>query len=333
MQGVLKWVGLQINSLVPVPSEIVENPPHEVIADLNSHIWVNVKDSFKFLSNGSLIYTSEKEDGFCHLYLLKKGETLNLTEGKFQVLGSSIWVDEASEVVYFQANPNPLETHLFSLSYADGSASEMTQLTTSGFSHGIEFDVATGLYVTSFSNVRSITKVNVFSVKNPSSPICGINAPYYVFDDPFYVEPEIVSFEGNDGVQLYAAYMKPKNYREGVPHPTLIYLYGGPHVQLVKNHYALTMTPLMRLMCSFGYVVAVVDNRGSFNRGLEFEGLVKHKMGQVEVQDQVRLVEFLVKQGLTDPRRVAVTGWSYGGYLTLMCMSQRPDIFKVHSTS
>eukprot|EP00475_Leptophrys_vorax_P004821 TRINITY_DN12886_c0_g2_i2.p1 TRINITY_DN12886_c0_g2~~TRINITY_DN12886_c0_g2_i2.p1 ORF type:complete len:253 (-),score=55.31 TRINITY_DN12886_c0_g2_i2:104-862(-) len=138
-----------------------------------------------------------------------------------------------------------------------------------------------------------------------------------------------MSFTGDDDVRLFAAVMKPSNFKEGVPHPTVIYLYGGPHVQLVRNHYALTMNPLMRLMCSFGYVVGVVDNRGSFNRGLKFEGMLKHKMGQVEVQDQVKLVKTLVDAGITDPKRVAVSGWSYGGYMTLMCMSQRPDVFKI----
>ena len=79
--------------------------------------------------------------------------------------------------------------------------------------------------------------------------------------------------------------------------------------------------------CDRGYLVLMLDNRGSFRRGLQFEGELKHKMGTVEVEDQVCGVKWLVKEGLADPSRVGVYGWSYGGYMSLMCLMQAPDVF------
>ncbi len=112
-------------------------------------------------------------------------------------------------------------------------------------------------------------------------------------------------------------------------YPTVVAVYGGPHVQLIRDEWNMMENMRWQVLTGLGYVVAVCDGSGSWNRGLAFEGRLKHKMGQVEVQDQVLLVKELVARGITDPSRVAVTGWSYGGYLSLMCLAQAPEVFKI----
>ena len=125
--------------------------------------------------------------------------------------------------------------------------------------------------------------------------------------------------------ELHAAVYRPDG--DG-PFPTVVWVYGGPHAQLVTRSWATTVAMRAQLLRQEGFCVAVVDGRGSTARGLAFEGALRHRMGTVEVDDQVRLVESLVAEGTTDPARVGIYGWSYGGYMSALCLARRPDVFR-----
>src|SRR5690606_4538423 len=111
----------------------------------------------------------------------------------------------------------------------------------------------------------------------------------------------------------------------GQQYPLILNPYGGPHGQRVKKSWSLDFN---EILARRGYVVMVIDNRGMWNRGLKFEAAIKNAMGTVEIADQVAGVEHLVKEGYIDRERVGFWGWSYGGYMTLMALSQAPDVFK-----
>jgi dipeptidyl-peptidase-4 len=107
-----------------------------------------------------------------------------------------------------------------------------------------------------------------------------------------------------------------------------VQVYGGPHAQTVNNSWAMTVSMRAQYLRSLGFLVFLLDNRGSARRGLEFESALRHALGSVEVRDQVDGVRWLVNQGLADPQRVGIYGWSYGGYMALMCLAQAPDTFQ-----
>ena len=115
--------------------------------------------------------------------------------------------------------------------------------------------------------------------------------------------PELVTIENRAGVPLHGALYRPSG---AGPHPAIVYVYGGPHVQLVANSWAMTIAMRVQYLRSQGYLVFVLDNRGSTRRGLAFEGAIKHDMGHLEVEDQADGVAWLVAQGLADPARVGV---------------------------
>jgi dipeptidyl-peptidase-4 len=123
-------------------------------------------------------------------------------------------------------------------------------------------------------------------------------------------------------------YTPPEKYGPG-PHPTVIWVYGGPHAQLVTNGWGMTVSMRAQYLRSRGFLVFVLDNQGSTGRGVRFERPIRHHMGRIGVEDQVDGVRWLVEQGLADAKRVGVYGWSYGGYMALMCLAQAPDTFKV----
>jgi dipeptidyl-peptidase 9 len=311
---------------------IKEEEPEKIgktIFSDNSKYWINVRDNFVFLSDGSLICSRESDsDGYAQLYMIHTDQDpKQLTFGEFCVVGNKIWVDESRKSVFYLCNKD-IENHLFTCSYE--SPSLALQLTPDGCDHNVSLSIDFGVFAMTFSNVSTTAKTRFFDIDLEKKSISLLSElkPSSLLNEKDSVSVDLISFNTNDGVKLFGAIVKPPNY-DGKALPTVIYAYGGPHVQLVRNHNALARNPVVRVLASSGYIVGVVDNRGSFNRGLAFEGLLKHKMGQVEVQDQVSMVNYLVSNGYTEPNRVAVTGWSYGGYLTLMCLSQRPDVFKV----
>jgi dipeptidyl-peptidase-4 len=128
---------------------------------------------------------------------------------------------------------------------------------------------------------------------------------------------------------LHGALYRPATHFGPGPFPTIVSVYGGPHAQRVTNSWEVTVDMRAQYLCNLGYLVFVLDNRGSARRGLQFEGVIRHRMGQAEVEDQVDGVNWLVAQGLSNPDRVGIYGWSYGGYMTLMCLARAANTFKV----
>ncbi|KAJ8531749.1 hypothetical protein ON010_g14213 [Phytophthora cinnamomi] len=143
--------------------------------------------------------------------------------------------------------------------------------------------------------------------------------------------PKIISVPTRDGKEtLYGAvYLPdPKIYGDG-PHPTLVSVYGGPHVQRVARMWAMTVDMRAQRFRDMGYAVLKVDNRGSFRRGSAFEGAIKHCMGTIEILDQQDAVRKLVDEGITIEDRVGIYGWSYGGYMSAISLMKAPETFKL----
>ncbi|KAI8393595.1 uncharacterized protein BYT42DRAFT_609376 [Radiomyces spectabilis] len=156
---------------------------------------------------------------------------------------------------------------------------------------------------------------------------------------------ELFTFPANDGTRLHGCLYKPRNYAAGNSYPTILYIYGGPKTQLVTNDFKFAR--LLRYLMStyFGFAVVIMDGRGSCDRGLKFESYIKHKLGMIELKDQIAGLQYLANSkfgaqatedgmlhSVIDLDRVAVTGWSYGGYLSLMGLAQYPDLFKIAIT-
>ncbi|XP_015766566.1 PREDICTED: dipeptidyl peptidase 9-like [Acropora digitifera] len=132
------------------------------------------------------------------------------------------------------------------------------------------------------------------------------------------------------GHQVYGMIFKPPNIEPGFKYPTVLFLYGGPHVQLVTNAHKGFRFLRLHTIAKLGYVVVIMDCRGSAHRGLQFEGHLKNRLGQVEIEEQVEGLQYVAKAtDFIDLSRVAIHGWSYGGYLSLLGLVQRPDVFKV----
>ncbi|XP_013995317.2 dipeptidyl peptidase 9 isoform X1 [Salmo salar] len=350
-------------SLEAVPEDVHPYIVYEETTD----IWINVHDIFyPFVQTSeddfSFIWVNESKTGFSHLYkitsTLRPGcyqwsgnythtegdfkcaikEEVTLTSGEWEVLarhGSKIWVNEASKLVYFQGTRDtPLEHHLYVVSYQ--SPGDVVRLTKPGFSHSCSISKNFDMFVSHYSNVSTPPCVHVYKLTaSEGDPLHMVpefwasmmEAPGCPGD---YKSPEIFDFPGKSGFQLYGMVYKPHNLQPGKKHPTVLFVYGGPQVQLVNNSFKGMKYLRLNTLASLGYAVVVIDGRGSCQRGLEFEGALKNKMGQVEIEDQVEGLQYVSERfNFVDLSRVAIHGWSYGGFLSLMGLIQRPNVFKV----
>ena len=292
-----------------------------------SDVWINLHNMFRSLKDGNFIWASERS-GFRHLYLYDGDGNLvrQLTEGDWAIDALS-GVDQDAGLVYFTGTKDgPTECHLYSVPLEGGL---ITRLTQDAGTHIVTLDHASNRFVDTFSSTNTPPTVTLRSLQDGSA-LHTIHST----DDPRVDElalspPELVSIESRDGETLHGALYRPAPEFGDGPHPTVIYTYGGPHAQVVNNHWSMTCAMRSQYLRSLGYLVFCLDNRGSARRGLEFEGVIKHNMGDIEVRDQVDGVRWLIDNGLADPDRVGVYGWSYGGFMTLMCLARTSGVFKM----
>ncbi|HEU5198512.1 MAG TPA: S9 family peptidase, partial [Ktedonobacterales bacterium] len=293
-----------------------------------SEYWINLeRKPIILLEDGRFLWLSERS-GFRHLYLYQKDGLLlrQLTDGEWMV-DAVRGVDEQGRQVYFTGNrEHPTETQLYAVSLEGG---DVRRITPEPGTHQVTVDAARQQFVDVYSALDTPPRVLLRSLTD-GIVRHTLELPTDPRIEEFGLEPpELVTLTNREGITLYGAlYRPPAQYGAG-PYPTIISVYGGPGPQMVANEWDMTARLDAQYLRSLGFLVFKLDNRGSARRGLVFEGAIKHRMGTVEVDDQVDGVRWLVEQGLADPARVGVTGWSYGGYMSLMCLAKTPDIFKV----
>ncbi len=325
-------VMVQLESRNQQSLKLVAFDPEEgsfrVMLEEQNQPWVNLHDLTGFLKSGETLLGSERT-GYRHLYLYNKGETRPLTSGEWLVTGVNR-VDEQNRVVYFTGTKDsPLERHLYSVSLDGG---EITRLTTEAGWHTAEVSPDGKWLVDRFSSLESPARVTLGRITNGRT----VENAATLYEDTSVSPaslglkpPELVNFPAEDGTLLYGAIYQPDNLAAAKPYPLIMSVYGGPSAQRVQNNWELTVDMRAQYLAQQGFVVFKVDNRGSAHRGLKFESVLYKRFGEIELQDQIAGVKFLTGQGLVDPNRVGIFGWSYGGYMTLIALLKAPEIFKV----
>ncbi|HSH59247.1 MAG TPA: S9 family peptidase, partial [Acidimicrobiales bacterium] len=294
-----------------------------------SDVWVNLHDLFHPLERteglaGGFVWGSERT-GFRHLYLCAADGTLvrPLTSGPWMVDGLH-GVDEEAGLVWFTATlDGPTQCHLYSVPLAGG---EPRRVTADHGMHRVIVDHGCRRFVDVHSAVDRQPTLTLRSL--PGGEV--VHVVHDQRDERVeglgLVAPELVCLKTPDGAELHGVLHRPASGT--APHPAIVSVYGGPHVQRATDSWAVTADMRAQYLRSLGYVVFVLDNRGSARRGLEFEAAIRHDLGNVEVRDQADGVSWLVEQGLADPERIGIYGWSYGGYLAAMCLARAPGVFK-----
>ncbi|XP_053958291.1 dipeptidyl peptidase 9 [Anastrepha ludens] len=259
-----------------------------------------------------------------------------LTSGEWEVLHRYIWVDKVQQLVYFIGlRDTPLEKHLYVVSLQ--RPEHIRLLTEPGYSYQVEFNESCQLMLQVYCNIQRLPSCKVMRITQTcqNGGVNGIQLSLVGFlheggkPEPQYC-PQVFRPQLPSGDIVYAMVFKPHNFHLGIKYPTVLNVYGGPEVQTVNNTFKGKHQLRMHMLAAQGYCVICIDSRGSRHRGLKFETHIRCRMGQVELNDQVAALRILADQlGYIDMNRVAIHGWSYGGYLSLMGLVQYPDVFKI----
>ena len=288
--------------------------------------WINVSDDLRFLSDGKRFLWSSERTGYRHLYLysIDGKEIAQLTRGNWEVTRLDA-VDGAAGAVYFTAaEKNPMERHVYRAGL-DGSG--FKRITREEGTHGVLFAPNGRAFLDSWSDTTAPQRQDL--LRADGSRIAALNENKVLELAEFHFSPvEFFQVTARDGAHLNAMMIKPPDFSPSKKYPVLVFTYGGPHAQVVNNSWGGNNFLWHQLMAQKGYIIFSLDNRGSAARGHVFESPIHLHMSDREISDQRDGVAFLRSLPYTDPARIGVWGWSYGGYMTLNLMFRAGDDFK-----
>jgi dipeptidyl-peptidase-4 len=286
--------------------------------------WININDDLRLLKDGERFLWTSERDGNRHLYVypLRGGEPLRLTSGDWEV-EKVAGLDEAKGVVYYMSGePNPLETQLYSVRL-DGTGKQ--RITTQRGAHMVSLSPLGDLYVDNYSNLESPWR-RILNTTDGKEVAVLTDADRKPLDEYDIIKPEILKVKAADGkTDMYARLLRPAGFDSSKKYPVIVDIYGGPGVRSVQDFW--TGLGLDQVYAHKGFVVWQVDNRGSWGRGHNYETPIYHKLGVIELADQKAALQQLIAMGFVDPARVGVSGWSYGGFMTLNCLLNAPEMF------
>ena len=297
-----------------------------VLFSETSPTWVNLTENFRPLKDGSFIWSSERS-GFSHLYRWKGGKWSQLTHGNWAV-ESVAGVDEQAKRIYFTGTAEtPIEQQLYWVNY--DRPGTPVRVTEAGWYNNAEMDKGATYALISRSSTTQPSQTYLAAANGKRLAWVEENAlnashPYAPYLDS-HVKPTFGSIVGPDGSKLYYRMLSPVRV-PGKRYPVYFYVYGGPHGQQVTDGWY-GQLPLHEALVDKGWIVFTIDNRGTNRRGTKFESAVYRSMGDKEVEDQLAGVAWLKRQPFVDGSKIAVQGWSYGGYMTLKLLEKAPGVF------
>ena len=296
--------------------------------------WIEPLDPIRFLKGrGDLfIYRTDNRNGYRHLYLADTlGHVRRLTAVDADV---SYVGNDGKRVFYTSAQVSPVENHLYAISIKAGrdiSKAKLGQpvaLTPERGWHDIIMDADCKWFNDIYSNTSTPVRLLLRSTDGKSTQ------SLYEGSDPLEgyasCRVELGSVPSADGqFENYYRLIYPKDFDPAKKYPVILYVYGGPHSQLVQDKWLGNIRMWEMLMAQKGYLVYVQDNRGTQNRGSAFEKAINRQCGQAEMQDQMVGIRRLMELPYVDSGRIGVHGWSYGGFMTISLMTHYPEVFKV----
>ena len=295
---------------------LTEHSDHYVEPQFPLHFLAGDSDKF--------IYTTNNRDGYRNLYLCSVADK---TVERFTAVDADVTYvgQDARAVYYYSAEVSPVERHLFRKDLRTG---RIVRLTRAEGWHTCKISPDGRWFADNYSSLRVPRVVAVGSTDG------RFYREEFHADDPSadynYCPIELGTVRSADGrYDNYYRLIKPLDFDATKKYPVILYVYGGPHSQLVRNDFQATLRRWEMYMAQHGYVVFVMDNRGTMNRGTEYEQAIHRQCGKCEMADQMAGLRWLLSHEWADKDRVGVHGWSYGGFMTISLMVNYPDIFKV----
>ena len=281
---------------------------------------------FSKTSNNEFYYLSRK-DGWFHVYkCTTDGNTVKqITKGEWEVT-RILGFDSKEKYMFFEGTKeSPLEINIYAVNIKSGKTEILSE--ESGVHRGI-INREGSFIIDSYNATKIPSKTDIISSDGT------FQRDVFEAKDPLKEyklgENRLVNIKGSDGkTDLHGRLILPPDFDSSKKYPVIVYVYGGPHLQLVTKNWHNNANWWQYYMASQGYIAFTLDNRGSKNRGRDFETVVHRQLGVTETEDQLKGIEYLKSLAYVDAGRIGVHGWSFGGFMTLNLMLRHPEIFKV----
>ncbi|MFS8616531.1 MAG: S9 family peptidase [Solitalea sp.] len=299
-----------------------------VLLTRESDTYIDINDDLHFLSDGkSLVFTSE-QDGYNHIYHYDMtGELIQqVTQGPWEVT-ALYGIDEKNNTLYYQSTESsPLQRDVYSISLKGGKKKKLSRrqgtndaVFSADFSYFINYYSAAGVpTVVTVNN----NKGEVLRTLEDNRELTATLSDYALGKKEFLQIPS-----AEEGILLNAWMIKPANFDPAKKYPVFMYVYGGPGSQTVSDSWG-GGDLWYHLLAQKGYLVVSVDNRGTGGRGAEFKKMTYLNLGKLETEDQIAAAKWLAGQPYVDGSRIGIYGWSYGGYMSSLCITRGADVFK-----
>lgn len=321
----IQWMNRLQNRLVILLADAATGNMDTLYTETNPW-YIDITDDLTFLKdNEHFVITSEKS-GFNHIYLYNmNGELVNqVTSGEWVVTALEGIDEENERIFYTSAESSPLNRELYVVNF-DGSGKK--RLSEKEGNNSARFGKEFKYYVNYFSDVNTPPVISVHSAKGKEIRLMKENTELLeTLGEYAYSFKEFFTFTTTEGVELNGWMIKPYDFDPSVKYPVLMYVYGGPGSQTVRNSWG-DGSLWYQYLASQGIIVVSVDNRGTGGRGQEFKKMTYLQLGKYETIDQIEAAKYLISLEYVDPEKIGIWGWSYGGYMSALCLTKGADYF------
>lgn len=314
------------NHLEIITSNILNNE-NKLIYEEKNRFYIDITDNLTFINNNkSFIFTSEKS-GFNHIYLYNLDGTLQnkITSGDFDI-ESIQHIDNKKNIIYFTSfEQGPQNKMLYSVRF-DGKNKSL--LFNRPGHYSASFSKNSDYFILTFSDANTPPQYYIYNSRlKMLKELQNNNTLLERSKEYGFVEREFFSFTTSENVKLNAWKMKPAKLEAGKKYPVLMYVYGGPGSQTVENTWGGINNVWFQMLVQQGFIVVSVDNRGTGGRGEEFKKSTYLQLGNLETIDQIESAKYLSTLEYVDSERIAIFGWSYGGYISALCITRGAEVF------
>jgi len=298
----------------------------KLIYEETDKYYIDIHDNLTFYKDDSgFLWTSEK-DGYNHIYLFQMNgkERRQITKGKWEVT-NFYGYDDKNKILYYQSNEeSPLEKDIYRINIWGKSKQKLTN--SKGTNNG-SFSNNYAYFINTHSDANTPNTISLYNQKGDKKRIIKNSQKLRdTLSNYDLTKKEFFNFKTDQDVQLNGWMMKPKNFDKTKKYPVLMYVYGGPGSQTVTNswggHYMWYQS-----LCQKGYIVVSIDNRGTGGKGAEFKKCTYKELGKLETIDQIEGAKHLSKLDYVDPNKIGIWGWSYGGYMSSLCILKGSEYF------
>jgi dipeptidyl-peptidase-4 len=293
-----------------------------------SDTYVEITDNMIFLEDGSGFLWTSEEDGYNHIYKIGfDGTKKQITKGEWDVVEFKGMEQKTGYIYYTSSEPSAMQRDVFRVKVG-GKGKE--KLSTRAGQNNAEFSDGMKYYVNTHSDANTPPYISLHDASGKMLHVLVDNADLKKHLAGYGInKKEFFKFKTSENVELNGWMIKPPNFDSAKKYPVFMMVYGGPGINTVNDSWGYNPMIWHHYLAQEGYIVVSVDGRGTGYRGAEFKKCTYQQLGKYETEDQIEAAKWLQEQAYVDPARIGIQGWSYGGYMSLLCMTKGADVFKM----